>query len=120
MHKYKIFLADREQNNLNSYKAYFRRHLDFEIAFFSSSDSLLKELKNSHSDLFVIDHDIISEVGIDFFIKLKVNLIVLTSSRDLQELETLVKHKQIEKYICKPFEMDSLNNIIKSSLVKHS
>jgi DNA-binding NtrC family response regulator len=116
MRKYKILWGDKEQNNLNAYMACYRRREDFDTKFYSDYKKLLADLEHSKVDLIIIDHCMLNEIGLDYFKTYKTNVIVVTSSRTVELLEDAVKQSHISNFICKPFEIDVLNDVIESLL----
>ena len=114
MKDFRIIYADAEQNNLNAFIAYFRRK-DFQIVTCLNSDDLYNEVSVAVPKLIVIDQKILERIGIEYFQKAQISIIALTANRSFESLELAYHKGEIVKYLCKPFEMEVLNEIIEDT-----
>ena len=65
MKKIKVLYIDDEENNLNAFKASFRRDFDIELA--KSSFEAIKILEKFRVDIIISDQKMPKITGVDFF-----------------------------------------------------
>lgn len=116
--KIKVLYVDDEINNLNSFKANFRRF--FEVYIADSAEEGRKILKNNEIHVLITDQRMPIQNGVQFLESIiKLNpltiRIILTGYTDLETVVEAINKGQIYKYIIKPFDMDELISTIESA-----
>jgi signal transduction histidine kinase len=106
--KIKILYIDDEVNNLNSFKASFRR--DYDIYVSNTIDSAYEILKD-HKDIVAVlsDQRMPEKTGVDFFeeIQLKYPLpvrILVTAYTDVESVIAAINRGKVYRFIKKPWD----------------
>ncbi|SMO81334.1 hybrid sensor histidine kinase/response regulator [Solitalea koreensis] len=117
--KIKILYIDDEQNNLNSFKAVFRR--DYEIYTALSAEEAVGIL-NEHADvhLIIADQRMPKCTGVEFFASIikehpDPRRILLTGYADMESLIGAINNGNIYRYITKPWNELELRNTIQNA-----
>ncbi|RZK69410.1 MAG: hybrid sensor histidine kinase/response regulator, partial [Pedobacter sp.] len=114
----RILYIDDEENNLNAFKAGFRRQYEIYTAI-SAADGL-KILENISVHIIIADQKMPNTTGVEFF-KSIVNIypdpvrILLTGYTDIEALADAINHGDIYRYITKPWNDLELHNSIKNA-----
>src|SRR3989442_955763 len=117
--KIKIIYVDDEQNNLNSFKAAFRR--DYEIHTALSANEA-EVLLNEHVDvhLIIADQRMPGCTGVEFFSSIikkhpDPRRILLTGYSDVESLIGAINNGHIYRYVAKPWNELELRNTIQNA-----
>lgn len=113
-----ILYVDDEINNLNSFKAAFRR--DFNVMLASSGKEGLELLKNNVVHIIITDQRMPEMTGVDFLIEVLKKYtepirILLTGYTDINAVIDAVNKGHIYYYINKPWDEQQLKIIIKNA-----
>ncbi|TKC09012.1 hybrid sensor histidine kinase/response regulator [Pedobacter frigoris] len=114
----RVLYIDDEENNLNAFKAGFRRQ--YEIYTAISAAEGLKILENVIVHVIIADQKMPQTTGVEFF-KSIVNTfpdpvrILLTGYTDIEALADAINHGDIYRYITKPWNDLELHNSIKNA-----
>lgn len=116
--KITILYVDDEVNNLNSFKAAFRR--DFKVFTASSGKEGLDILSNNVINIIITDQRMPEMTGVEFLIEvLKEHVepirILLTGYSDINAVIDAVNKGQIYYYINKPWDEQQLRIVIKNA-----
>jgi response regulator RpfG family c-di-GMP phosphodiesterase len=116
--KIKILYVDDEQNNLQAFKATFRR--DYEIFLAMSADEGRKILKSEDVHIIITDQRMPEETGVDFLSSIiPINpdpiRILLTGYTDIQAVIDAINKGQIYHYLTKPWEEEYMRNVIQNA-----
>ncbi|PZX51072.1 response regulator receiver domain-containing protein [Algoriphagus ratkowskyi] len=120
--KIRILYVDDEENNLQAFKATFRR--DYKIFIAISASDGREILKNEEVDIVVTDQRMPHESGVEFLesiIPLHPNpiRILLTGYTDIQAVIDAINKGQVYHYLTKPWEEDYLRTVIKNAYEIH-
>ncbi len=116
--KIKILYVDDEENNLQAFKATFRR--DYKI-FLAISPHEGREMLRSHEvDIIITDQRMPEETGVDFLASV-IPLypdpirILLTGYSDIQAVIDAINKGQVYHYLTKPWEEDYMRTVINNA-----
>lgn len=114
----KVLYIDDEENNLQAFKASFRRL--YEIYTALSAEEGLKILQNVNIHIIIADQKMPNTTGVEFF-KSIIHIypdpirILLTGYTDIEALADAINHGDIYRYITKPWNDLELHNSIKNA-----
>ena len=114
-----VLYVDDEVNNLNSFKAAFRR--DFEIYTASSAREARKILDNNEIGVIITDQRMPVMTGIEFLESIipiypDTIRILLTGFSDINAVMDAINRGQVYKYLVKPWQNDELKMYIENAL----
>lgn len=114
-----VLYIDDEVNNLNSFKAAFRR--DFEIYTASSAREGRKILDNNEIGVIITDQRMPGMTGIEFLESILTIYpdtirILLTGFSDINAVMDAINRGQVYKYLVKPWQNDELKMYIENAL----
>src|SRR5690554_6408563 len=118
MDKIKILYVDDEVNNLQAFKATFRR--DFQIILAESAGEARNLLTEQEVDLIITDQRMPEETGVEFLESI-IPLypdpirILLTGYSDIQAVIDAINKGKVYHYLTKPWEEDYLRTVIKNA-----
>jgi DNA-binding NtrC family response regulator len=116
--KIKILYIDDEENNLNSFKAAFRREYEVTVAL---SASEAKELiKSNGFEIIITDQRMPGITGVDFLASIINDYpepirMLLTGYADMQAVIDAINKGQIYQYITKPWDEQQMRVIINNA-----
>jgi len=116
--KISILYVDDEVNNLNSFKAAFRR--DFNVLTVTSGKEGLEVLKTNRVHVIITDQRMPEMTGVDFLIEVLKEYtdpirILLTGYSDITAVIDAVNKGHIYYYLNKPWDEQQLRIIIKNA-----
>jgi response regulator RpfG family c-di-GMP phosphodiesterase len=116
--KISILYVDDEVNNLNSFKAAFRR--DFNVLTVTSGKEGLEVLKSNKVHVIITDQRMPEMTGVDFLIEVLKDYtepirILLTGYSDINAVIDAVNKGHIYYYLNKPWDEQQLRIIIKNA-----
>jgi response regulator RpfG family c-di-GMP phosphodiesterase len=116
--KIKILYVDDEENNLQAFKATFRR--DYKIFLAIGAVEAREILKNEEIDLIITDQRMPEETGVEFLESIipvypSPIRILLTGYTDIQAVIDAINKGQVYHYLTKPWEEDYLRTVIKNA-----
>jgi DNA-binding NtrC family response regulator len=114
-----VLYVDDEINNLNSFKAAFRR--DFEIYTASSAKEGRKILDTNEIGVIITDQRMPGMTGIEFLESIlpvypDTIRILLTGFSDINAVMDAINRGQVYKYLVKPWQNDELKMYIENAL----
>jgi len=114
----KVLYIDDEENNLQAFKASFRRL--YEIYTALSAEEGLKILQNVNIHIIIADQKMPNTTGVEFFKSIIHTYpdpirILLTGYTDIEALADAINHGDIYRYITKPWNDLELHNSIKNA-----
>ena len=114
-----VLYVDDEANNLNSFKAAFRR--DFEIYTASSAREGRKILDSYEIGVIITDQRMPGMTGIEFLESIlpvypDTIRILLTGFSDINAVMDAINRGQVYKYLVKPWQNDELKMYIENAL----
>lgn len=114
----RILYIDDEDNNLKAFKASFRR--DFEIYTVSDANEAYRILDEIEIHVALADQRMPQVSGVDFFEKIQekhpdVVRILITAYTNSQTIIDAVNKGKINQYVVKPWDPQTLKNVIESS-----
>src|ERR1700712_4634063 len=114
-----VLYVDDEVNNLNSFKAAFRR--DFEIFTASSAKEGRKILDTQEIGVIITDQRMPGMIGIEFLESIlsiypDTIRILLTGFSDMNAVMDAINRGQVYKYLVKPWQNDELKLYIQDAL----
>ncbi|TDO24420.1 hybrid sensor histidine kinase/response regulator [Pedobacter duraquae] len=114
----RVLYIDDEENNLNAFKASFRRQ--YEIYTATSAAEGLKILENIDVHVIIADQKMPEMTGVQFFKSITHTFpdpvrILLTGYTDIEALADAINHGDIYRYITKPWSDLELHNSIKNA-----
>jgi DNA-binding NtrC family response regulator len=114
-----VLYVDDEINNLNSFKASFRR--DFEIYTASSAKEGRKILDSQEIGVIITDQRMPGMTGIEFLESIlpiypDTIRILLTGFSDINAVMDAINRGQVYKYLVKPWQNDELKMYIENAL----
>lgn len=121
--KIRILYVDDEENNLQAFKATFRR--DYKIFLAISAHEARAVLKENEIDIIVTDQRIPEETGVEFLESIipiypAPIRILLTGYTDIQAVIDAINKGQVYHYLTKPWEEDYLRTVIKNAFEVYS
>ncbi len=115
-----ILYLDDEQENLNSFKAAFRR--DFKIYTAINAEEAEKILDKEERTISIIlsDQRMPKVTGIEFFEKIKEKYpemirVLVTGYSDINVVIDAINKSQVYKYIQKPWDVDYMRKLIEQA-----
>ena len=113
--KIKLLYVDDEENNLNSFKATFRRV--YEIFTASSAEEGRMVLENNDIEIIITDQRMPGMTGVEFLESIIADYpdpmrILLTGYTDIQALIDAVNKGQIYRYMTKPWHEEEMKMFI--------
>ena len=116
---YGVLYVDDEINNLNSFKAAFRR--DFEIYTAQSAREGRKILDSNEIGVIITDQRMPGMTGIEFLESILAIYpdtirILLTGFSDMNAVMDAINRGQVYKYLVKPWQNDELKLYIQNAL----
>lgn len=114
-----VLYVDDELNNLNSFKAAFRR--DFNIYTAQSAREGRKILETEEIGVIITDQRMPGETGIEFLESIlpvypDTIRILLTGFSDINAVMGAINRGQVYKYLVKPWQDDELKMYIQNAL----
>nr|WP_121273376.1 hybrid sensor histidine kinase/response regulator [Pedobacter schmidteae] len=114
----RVLYIDDEENNLQAFKASFRRQ--YEIYTAISAAEGLKVLQNVSIQVILADQKMPGTTGVEFFKSITDTYpdpirILLTGYTDIEALADAINHGDIYRYITKPWNDLELHNSIKNA-----
>jgi two-component system response regulator PhcR len=114
----RVLYIDDEENNLQAFKASFRRQ--YEIYTAISAAEGLKILQNVSVQVIIADQKMPNTTGVEFFKSITETFpdpmrILLTGYTDIEALADAINHGDIYRYITKPWNDLELHNSIKNA-----
>lgn len=114
----KILYVDDEENNLNSFKAAFRREYDVTVAI--SANEAKELLKSQHFEIIITDQRMPGITGVDFLASIIEDYpepirMLLTGYADIQAVIDAINKGQIFQYITKPWDEQQMRVIINNA-----
>lgn len=121
--KIRILYVDDEENNLQAFKATFRR--DYKIFLAINANEARAILKENEIDIIVTDQRMPEESGVEFLESIILIYpqpirILLTGYTDIQAVIDAINKGQIYHYLTKPWEEDYLRTVIKNAYEVYS
>lgn len=116
--KIRILYVDDEENNLQAFKATFRR--DYKIFLAISAKEGEEILAREEVDLIITDQRMPEKTGVEFLesiipIHPKPIRLLLTGYTDIQAVIDAINKGQVYHYLTKPWEEDYLRTVIKNA-----
>lgn len=116
--KIKILYVDDEENNLQAFKATFRR--DYKIYLAISAKAGREILENEKVDIIITDQRMPEETGVEFLESIIPKFpepirVLLTGYTDIQAVIDAINKGQVYHYLTKPWEEDYLRTVIKNA-----
>jgi DNA-binding NtrC family response regulator len=116
--KISILYVDDEENNLNSFKATFRR--DFDVTVAISGAEAIELMKQKDFELIITDQRMPGMTGVEFLSSIIKDhpdpiRILLTGYADIQAVIDAVNKGQIYQYVSKPWDEQQLRVIISNA-----
>ena len=116
--KIKILYVDDEENNLQAFKATFRR--DFKIFLALSADEGREILKSEDVHIIITDQRMPDETGVDFLTSIipiypDPIRVLLTGYTDIHAVIDAIYKGQIYHYLTKPWEEEYMRNVIQNA-----
>jgi len=114
----RVLYIDDEENNLQAFKASFRRQ--YEIYTAISAAEGLKILQSVNVQVIIADQKMPNTTGVEFFKSITETFpdpmrILLTGYTDIEALADAINHGDIYRYITKPWNDLELHNSIKNA-----
>lgn len=114
----RVLYIDDEENNLQAFKASFRRQ--YEIYTANSAAEGLEILQNVNVQVIIADQKMPNTTGVEFFKSITETFpdpirILLTGYTDIEALADAINHGDIYRYITKPWNDLELHNSIKNA-----
>jgi signal transduction histidine kinase len=109
--KITIMYVDDEENNLNSFRAWFRK--DYEIYIAKSAEEAFRILEHTNPHIFIADQRMPNTTGIEFLEQTIESFpdsirLLITGQSDIQVVIEAINRGQVSKYIAKPWQWDKL------------
>jgi response regulator RpfG family c-di-GMP phosphodiesterase len=116
--KIKILYVDDEENNLQAFKATFRR--DYKIFIAISAKEGEEILSKEKVDIIITDQRMPEKTGVEFLesiipIHPEPIRLLLTGYTDIQAVIDAINKGQVYHYLTKPWEEDYLRTVIKNA-----
>ncbi|MDF2158613.1 response regulator [Algoriphagus sp. CAU 1675] len=116
--KIKILYVDDEENNLQAFKATFRR--DYKIFLANSAKEGIDILNNEDIEIVITDQRMPETTGVEFLETIIPThpspiRILLTGYTDIQAVIDAINKGQVYHYLTKPWEEDYLRTVIKNA-----
>lgn len=116
--KIKILYVDDEVNNLQAFKATFRR--EYKIFLAESGFEARKILENEEIEIIITDQRMPQETGVEFLESIIPEYgepirILLTGYTDIQAVIDAINKGQVYHYLTKPWEEDYMRTVVKNA-----
>jgi response regulator RpfG family c-di-GMP phosphodiesterase len=116
--KIRILYVDDEENNLQAFKATFRK--DYKIHLALSAEEGREVLKSNDVDIIITDQRMPDETGVDFLTSIIPRYpdpirILLTGYTDIQAVIDAINKSQVYHYLTKPWEEEYMKTVIKNA-----
>ncbi len=116
--KIKVLYVDDEVNNLQSFKATFRRIFDVSIA--ESGSEALELFKKEDFEVIITDQRMPGMTGIELLVEIRKHnpnpmRILLTGYSDINAVVDSINKGQVYRYLSKPWQEDELKSTIESA-----
>lgn len=116
--KINVLYIDDEVDNLNSFKAVFRRH--FEVFTAESALEGKKILENNKIEIVLSDQRMPETTGVEFFSTLvedhnDIMRILVTGYSDIKAVVDAINLGQVYRYVSKPWDNEDLKIIIEQA-----
>ncbi len=121
--KIKILYVDDEENNLQAFKATFRR--DYKVFLAISAKAGEEILSKEEIDIIITDQRMPEKTGVEFLESIipvhpKPIRLLLTGYTDIQAVIDAINKGQVYHYLTKPWEEDYLRTVIKNAFEVYS
>jgi len=116
--KIRILYVDDEENNLQAFKATFRK--DYKIHLALSAEEGRDLLQSNEVDIIITDQRMPVETGVDFLASIIPDhpdpiRILLTGYTDIQAVIDAINKSQVYHYLTKPWEEEYMRTVIKNA-----
>ncbi|GAB3660537.1 hypothetical protein GCM10028791_34570 [Echinicola sediminis] len=116
--KIRVLYVDDEENNLQAFKATFRREYKVHLAI--SAEKGREILKSEKVDIIITDQRMPEETGVEFLESIipiypDPIRILLTGYTDIQAVIDAINKGQVYHYLTKPWEEEYLKTVIKNA-----
>jgi signal transduction histidine kinase len=116
--KIKILYVDDEENNLNSFKAFFRKYYEIYIA--KNAAEALRIIESIPVEIILSDQRMPATTGVEFLEKTipfcpNSIRILITGQSDIDVVIDAINRGQVFKYIQKPWDWEKLSLIIENA-----
>src|SRR3989338_7321512 len=115
--KINVLYVDDEIDNLNAFKAVFRR--DFEVFIAESADEGMKIIENKENDIHIVltDQRMPNITGVEFLASLvkdfpQIMRVLVTGYADLTTVIDAINKGEVYRYVSKPWDNVELKNLI--------
>src|SRR5690606_19575840 len=121
--KIRILYVDDEVNNLQAFKATFRR--DYKIFLAEPAKEAREILKTEEMEIIITDQRMPEETGVEFFesiipLSSDPTRILLTGYTDIQAVLDSINKSTMYHYLTKTWEADYLRTVIKNAFEVYS
>ncbi|EMS33017.1 Two-component response regulator [Mariniradius saccharolyticus AK6] len=121
--KIRILYVDDEENNLQAFKATFRRNYEIYLAL--SAKEAREILQNHEVQIIITDQRMPDETGVDFLASIIPTnpdpiRILLTGYTDIQAVIDAINKGQVYHYLTKPWEEEYMKNVISNAFEVYS
>lgn len=116
--KIKILYVDDEVNNLQAFKATFRR--EYQIFLADSATEARQILEDENIEIIITDQRMPMETGVEFLESIIPQhpdpmRILLTGYTDIQAVIDAINKGQVYHYLTKPWEEDYMRTVVKNA-----
>jgi response regulator RpfG family c-di-GMP phosphodiesterase len=116
--KIKVLYVDDEENNLNSFKAAFRR--DYDVTVANSATLAIDLLKDQEFEIIITDQRMPGMTGVEFLASIVNDYpepirMLLTGYADIQAVIDAINKGQIYQYITKPWDEQQMRVVIQNA-----
>lgn len=115
--KINVLYVDDEIDNLNAFKAVFRR--DFEVFIAESANEGMKIIENKENDIHIVltDQRMPNITGVEFLASLvkdfpQIMRVLVTGYADLATVIDAINKGEVYRYVSKPWDNVELKNLI--------
>jgi response regulator RpfG family c-di-GMP phosphodiesterase len=121
--KIRILYVDDEENNLQAFKATFRRNYEIYLAL--SAKEAREIVQNHDVQIIITDQRMPDETGVDFLASIIASnpdpiRILLTGYTDIQAVIDAINKGQVYHYLTKPWEEEYMKNVISNAFEVYS
>jgi response regulator RpfG family c-di-GMP phosphodiesterase len=116
--KIKVLYVDDEVNNLQAFKATFRRN--YQIFLAESAEEARKILEEQTIEIIITDQRMPNETGVEFLESIiphhpEPMRILLTGYTDIQAVIDAINKGQVYHYLTKPWDEDYMRTVVKNA-----
>jgi len=116
--KIRVLYVDDEVNNLQAFKATFRRN--YKIFLAESAEEARKILEEEEIEIIITDQRMPSETGVEFLESIIPHYpdpmrILLTGYTDIQAVIDAINKGQVYHYLTKPWDEDYMRTVVKNA-----